>query len=382
MDFKLTDEEVLIRKLARDFAEKEVRPIAKELSHNKGFPTEVYQKMGELGLAGVPYPEEYGGGGGSWLAFAIVHEEIARVDPSVANSIMGNSSVCSLLSSFGTHEQKEKWLTSILTGQKIGAIALTESNAGSDANNLSTTAKLVGDEWVINGSKTFISNSGTEITGPIIVAAVTGTDERGRKEIGTFIVPKETAGVLVGPQLQKIGFKGNDTRELTFDNCRIPEGNLLGDKAKGYRQTLATISSGRFLIAAMGVGLAQGCLDMSLEYVKERKAFGRQLSEFQNIQFKLAEIATKIELARMITYKAAVLKDKNEPFAMEASMAKLYATKSAMEIAHEAVQMHGGYGIMEEYDVSRFFGDAKVLEIVEGTNEIQKMIISRQLIKN
>lgn len=381
MDFHLNEEEKMIRKFARDFAENEVKPIAQKLNEEGKFPTDIFRQLGELGMIGVPYPEKYGGGGGSWLSFAIVHEELARIDPSVTNAIMGNSSVCSLLNTFGTEDQKQEWLTPILKGQKIGAIALTEPNAGSDAKNLKSTANLVDGEWVINGSKTFISNSGTDITGPIIVAAVTNGKDNGKKHIGTFIVPSETPGLRVGPPLKKIGFKGNDTRELTFEDCRIPKENLLGNETSGYRQVLETISAGRFLIAAMGVGLSQGCLDLSLKYSHERSAFGSHLKDFQNVQFKLAEMATKIELSRLITYKAATLKDEGKDFAKEASMAKYYATESAMEIAHQAVQLHGGYGIMSEYDVSRFFGDAKVLEIVEGTNEIQKIVISRLLYK-
>jgi short-chain 2-methylacyl-CoA dehydrogenase len=380
MDFLLSEEELMIKKLARDFAEREIQPIAFELNENNEFPVGLYQKMGELGLVGVPYPEEFGGGGGSWLQFAIVHEEISRIDSGIANSFMGNSSVATLLNTFGNLEQKEEWLPSILTGQKLGAIAITEPNAGSDANNLKTTATLVGNEWVINGAKTFISNSGTEITDPIVVAAVTGVEPNGRKKIGTFIVPKHTKGLIISPPLKKIGWHANDTRELTFEDCRIPVENLLGDQAKGYKQALEAISAGRFLIASMGLGIAQGCLDLCLRYVKEREAFGKHLKDFQNIQFTLAEMATKVELARLMIYKAASLKDKNLPFARESSMAKMYATQTAMEVSRAALQMHGGYGVMREYDVSRHFNAAKILEIVEGTNEIQKLIISRHLL--
>lgn len=383
MDFQLNDEDLMIKKMTREFAVKEIQPIAKQLNEEEiVFPNELFQAMGQLGLIGVPYPEEYGGGGGSWLSFVVVHEELSRIDPSVANTVMGNSSVCSLLNEFGTEQQKREWLSPILKGERIGAIAITEPNAGSDARNLKTTAWLDEDTWIINGNKTFISNSGYDFTGPIIVAAVTGQNDDGKKEIGTFIVPNRTNGLLISPPLNKIGFRGNDTRELTFEDCRIPKENLLGNVTKGYKAILGTISAGRILIAAMAVGLAQACLELTLQYVHEREAFGSYLKEFQDVQFKLAEMATKVELSRLITYKAAILKDQNKPFAQEASMAKYFATKSAMEVAHQAVQLHGGYGVMREYDVSRFYGDAKVLEIVEGTNEIQKMLIARMLYKS
>jgi short/branched chain acyl-CoA dehydrogenase len=381
VNFELTEEQLMIKKMVREFSEKEIQPIANELNEQGIFPCEIYRQLGELGLMGVPYPEEYGGGGGDWLTFAIVHEEISRADPSVANTLVANSSVSSLIHYFGTKEQKEKWLPQILTGKKVGAIALTEPNAGSDANNLRTTAKRDGQEWVINGNKTFITNGGTDMTGPVVVAAVTGTQEDGRKIISTFIVPKETEGLIISPPLKKIGFHASDTRELTFENCRIPADHLLGDELKGYRQALETISAGRFLIAALALGLAQGCYEKTMKYVHEREVFGKKLMEYQDIQFKLAEMATKIEVARLMVYKAACLKDGNKSFAKEASMAKMFTTKIAMEVSHEAVQMHGGYGVMREYDVSRFFGDAKILEIVEGSNEIQKIIISRILLK-
>src|SRR5699024_1591676 len=281
----------------------------------------------------------------------------------------------------GTDEQKETWLPNVLTGKQLGAIALTEPNAGSDANNLKTKATLEGDEYVINGAKTFITNAGTDITGPIIVAAVTGEEENGRKEIGTFIVPKDTEGLIVSPALKKIGWNSSDTRELTFDNCRIPATNLLGDEKKGYKQALQTISTGRFLIASMAVGLAQGSIDLSVQYVKEREAFGRHLKKFQNIQFKLAEMQTKVDAARLLVYRAAALKDSGEPFAHEASMSKMFASQTGVEVAKDAVQLHGGYGVMREYDVALHYQASKIFEIVEGTNEIQKMLISREMLK-
>jgi len=381
MSYQFSEEDKMIKSLAKEFAEKEVKPIVQEINEKEMFPVEVYQKMGELGLVGVPYSDKYGGGSGTWTQFAIVHEEISKIDSGVANAIMGNCSVCTLLSTFGTDEQKETWLPNVLTGKQLGAIALTEPNAGSDANNLKTKATLEGDEYVINGAKTFITNAGTDITGPIIVAAVTGEEENGRKEIGTFIVPKDTEGLIVSPALKKIGWNSSDTRELTFDNCRIPATNLLGDEKKGYKQALQTISTGRFLIASMAVGLAQGSIDLSVQYVKEREAFGRHLKKFQNIQFKLAEMQTKVDAARLLVYRAAALKDSGEPFAHEASMSKMFASQTGVEVAKDAVQLHGGYGVMREYDVALHYQASKIFEIVEGTNEIQKMLISREMLK-
>lgn len=381
MSYQFSEEDKMIKSLAKEFAEKEVKPIVQEINEKEMFPVEVYQKMGELGLVGVPYSDKYGGGSGTWTQFAIVHEEISKIDSGVANAIMGNCSVCTLLSTFGTDEQKETWLPNVLTGKQLGAIALTEPNAGSDANNLKTKATLKGDEYVLNGAKTFITNAGTDITGPIIVAAVTGEEENGRKEIGTFIVPKDTEGLIVSPALKKIGWNSSDTRELTFDDCRIPASNLLGDEKKGYKQALQTISTGRFLIASMAVGLAQGSIDLSVQYVKEREAFGKHLKKFQNIQFKLAEMQTKVDAARLLVYRAAALKDRGEPFAHEASMSKMFASQTGVEVAKDAVQLHGGYGVMREYDVALHYQASKIFEIVEGTNEIQKMLISREMLK-
>ncbi|QQK75382.1 acyl-CoA dehydrogenase family protein [Salicibibacter cibarius] len=379
MGFHPTEEDLMIKKLSKEFAENEINPLVEDINENERFPVEIYQKMGELGLVGVPYEEHYGGGGGTWTQFAIVHEEISKIDSGVANAIMGNCSVSTLISTFGTEEQKKKWLPKILTGKQIGAIGLTEPNAGSDASSLKTKAELEGDEWVLNGAKTFITNSGTDITGPIVVAAVTGTAENGKKEIGTFIVPKQTDGLVISSPLKKIGWHASDTRELTFEGCRIPKENLLGDEKRGYKQALQTISTGRFLIASMAVGLAQGCLDLSAVYAKERQAFGKQLKEFQDIQFKIAEMQTKVDAARLLVSRAASLRDNNRSFAKEASMSKLYATQIANEVAREAVQIHGGYGVMREYKVALHYQSAKIFEIIEGTNEIQKMIIAREV---
>ncbi|GAX88563.1 acyl-CoA dehydrogenase family protein [Effusibacillus lacus] len=377
----LSQEQNMIRKMVREFAESEIAPISEKLWEDQSFPYEIWKMAGELGLIGLPYDEEFGGGGGDWLSFVIVLEELARVDCAVANSIMANSSVASLLSNFGTTEQKQTYLRPILTGEKIGAIALTEPNAGSDAAAIQTTAILEGDEWVITGSKIFISNSATDVTGPVVIAAVTGKKADGRNEISNFIVPKGTPGFAYGRKLNKIGWRASDTWELFFDSCRIPKENLLGDRGAGLKQTLSTISTGRILIAAMGLGILQGSLDRSISYMKERTAFGKQLTDFQALQFKIADMATHAEAARLMIYHAAALKDAGKSFDKDASMAKLFATEKAMEAAHQAIQIHGGYGIMSEYAVSRAFGDAKVLEIVEGTSEIQRVIIARMMVK-
>ena len=377
----LTDEQRMIKKMTRNFAETEIAPFSEELWENQSFPYGIWKKAGELGLCGLPYPENEGGGGGDWLSFAIVLEELARVDCAVANAFMANSSVASLLSNYGNESQKNEYLRPILTGEKIGSIGLTEANAGSDASAIQTTAKLDGNEWVINGSKIFISNSNNDITGPVIIAAVTGKKEDGRNEISNFIVPNGTSGFTYGRKLNKIGWRASSTGELFFENCRIPQENLLGIKGSGLKQTLTTINTGRILIASLGLGILQGSLDRSINYMKERTTFGKPLTEYQALQFKIADMATHTHAARLMIYNAALLKDNDQKFDKEASMAKLFTTEKAMQAAHQAVQIHGGYGIINEYAVSRAFGDAKVLEIVEGTSEIQRMIIGRLLLR-
>ena len=375
-----TQENTMIRDAVRRFAERDIAPISEELWDEQGFPYDVWRQAGELGFTGLPYPEAHGGGSGSWLSFVIVLEELARVDCAVANSLMANSSVASLLNNFGTEAQKEKFLRPILDGSRIGSIALTEPNAGSDAGAIQTRAALVDGGWVINGAKIFISNSGTEVTGPVVLAAVTGKKADGRNEISNIVVPNGTPGFSYGKKLKKIGWRASSTYELFFDNCRVPAENLLGAQGSGLRQTLSTINTGRILIGALALGILQGSLERSTAYVKERSQFGKPISSFQALQFKLADMAVHTHAARLMLYQAAALKDAGQPFDQEASMAKLFATERAMEAAHQAVQIHGGYGIISEYPVSRAFGDAKVLEIVEGTSEIQRMIISRSLL--
>jgi short/branched chain acyl-CoA dehydrogenase len=376
----LNEQHTMIREAVRRFAEGEIAPVSEQLWEQEAFPYEIWKRAGELGFTGLPYPEAHGGGGGEWLSFVIVLEELARVDCAVANSLMANSTVASLLSNYGSEDQKKRYLRPILEGSQVGAIALSEPNAGSDAANIGTRATLEGGAWVINGSKTFISNSGTDITGPVVIAAVTGTRADGRKEISNLILPNGTPGFTYGRKLRKIGWRASSTYELFFENCRLPEEQLLGQRGAGLRQTLTQIGTGRILIGALALGILQGSLDRSLAYMKERRAFGKPIAEFQALQFKVADMATHTHAARLMLYDAAALKDSGQPFEQQASMAKLFASERAMEAAHQALQIHGGYGVMSEYAVSRAFGDAKVLEIVEGTSEIQRMIISRELL--
>jgi len=376
----MLEEQETIRTAVRRFAEAEIGPVSEALWEEQAFPYQIWREVSELGFTGLPYPENYGGGGGSWVSFAIVLEELARVDCAVANSVMANSTVASLINNFGTSAQKEQYLRPILNGRKIGAIGLTEPNAGSDAAAIQTRAVEAGEQWVINGSKIFISNSGTDVTGPVVIAAITGKKPDGRSEISNFILPHGTPGFTYGRKLNKIGWRASSTWGLFFEDCRLPRENLLGERGAGLRQTLATINTGRILIGSMALGILQGSLDRSTAYMKERKAFGKALASFQALQFKLADMATHAHAARLMLYHAAQLKDLGKPFDQEASMAKLFATEKAMEAAHQAIQIHGGYGIMSEFAVSRAFGDAKVLEIVEGTSEIQRMIISRHLL--
>lgn len=376
----LNEEHTMIRDAVRRFAEKEIAPISQRLWEEEAFPYEIWKRSAEQGFTGLPYPEAYGGGGGSWLSFVIVLEELARVDCAVANALMANSSVASLLSNYGNEQQKQAFLRPILDGRRIGSIALTEPDAGSDAANIATRAVQDGEHWIVSGAKTFISNSGTEVTGPVVIAAVTGTRPDGRKEISSFIVPTGTPGFSTGRKLTKIGWRASSTCELHFDRCKVPAANLLGTRGHGLRQTLAQISTGRILIGALALGILQGSLDRARAYMKERRAFGKPLTEFQALQFKLADMATHAHAARLMLYDAAAAKDAGQPFDQQASMAKLFATERAMEAAHQAIQIHGGYGIISEFPVARAFGDAKVLEIVEGTSEIQRMIISRELL--
>ncbi|VVP11383.1 Acyl-CoA dehydrogenase [Pseudomonas fluorescens] len=376
----MNEQHVMIRDAVRRFAEQEIAPVSERLWEEQEFAYQVWKQAGELGFLGLPYPEEHGGGGGDWLGFTIVLEEIARVDAAVASSMMANSTPASLINNYGTPAQKERYLRPIIDGTQVGCIGLTEPNAGSDAANIQTRAVLRDGQWIINGAKTFITNSGTDITGPIVIAAVTGMRDDGRKEISNFILPSDTAGFSLGRKLQKIGWRGSTTYELFFEDCVLPADHLLGEQGAGLKQTLGNISTGRILIGALGLGILQGSMERSVAYLKDRSAFGKRLEHFQALQFKVADMATHAHAARLMLYDAASRKDAGLSCDVEASMAKLFATERAMEAAHQAIQIHGGNGIMTEYPVARAFGDAKVLEIVEGTSEIQRMIISRQVL--
>ena len=380
MHFQLNEHHRMIRDSVRRFAESEIAPQALRLWSEEAFPYSIWKQAGELGFTGLPYEEAYGGGGGDWLGFTIALEEIARVDCAVAVSLMANSTAASLLSNYGTDAQKERWLRPILDGRQIGCIGLTEPNAGSDAANIQTRAERRGERWVVNGSKTFISNSGTDVTGPVVIAAVTGVRPDGRKEVSNFVVPQGTRGFSCGRKLEKIGWRGSSTYELYFENCELDADHLLGPVGSGLRQTLAQVNTGRILIGALALGILQGSLERSVAYMKERKAFGKELAAFQALQFKVADMAVHAHLARLALYDAAARKDAGLPFDQEASMGKLFATEQAMHAALQAVHIHGGNGIMTEFPVSRALGDAKVLEIVEGTSEIQRMIIARHVL--
>jgi short-chain 2-methylacyl-CoA dehydrogenase len=379
VNFELSDEQRLLRDTVRDFARQEVAPAAEELDRTKSFPYELVAKMGELGLMGIPFPEEYGGGGADTLAYALAVEELTRVDSSVAITMAAHTSLGTMpIHLWGTDQQKDDWLPQLCSGQKLAAFGLTEPEAGSDAGNTQTRAALDEGEWVVNGAKQFITNTGTDISGCVTITAVTGQDN-GAKEISNIIVPNGTPGYEPGEPYRKMGWNASDTRPLSFDDCRVPEGNLLGPRGHGFKQFLAILDGGRIGVAAMGVGLAQGALDEAISYSKERRAFGQPIGKFQAIQAKIADISAQIEAARLLVYRAAVLKDRGEPFTLTAAQAKLITGRLAVRATEEAVQIHGGYGYIEEYPVCRFYRDAKILTIGEGTDEVQQMVIARQL---
>ena len=375
MDFRLDDEQRLLRDTVRDFARNEVAPVAEELDRTKAFPYELVAKMGELDLMGIPFPEEYGGGGGDSLSYAIAVEELTRIDSSVAITMCAHTSLGTQpIYLFGSEEQKRELLPDLCAGRKLGAFGLTEPEAGSDAGNVKTRAKLEDGEWVIDGAKQFITNAGTEISGHVAITARTGEDE-----ISNLIVEQGTPGYEQGEPYRKMGWNASDTRPLTFTDCRVPESNLLGPRGAGFKQFLHILDIGRIGVAAMGVGLAQGALDEALDYAKERQAFGKPISKYQSIQAKLADLSAQIEAARLLTYKAALLKDAGEYFTLTAAQAKLITGRLAVRATEEAVQIHGGYGFIEEYPVCRFYRDAKILTIGEGTDEVQQMVIARAL---
>ncbi len=378
MDFDLSDEQRLIQRTVRDFAREEVAPVAEELDRTKSFPYEIIAKLGELGLMGIPFPEEYGGGGADTLSYALAVEELARVDSSVCITVASHTSLGTMpIYLWGSAEQKREWLPELCSGQKLSSFGLTEPEAGSDAGSTRTRARLDDGEWVIDGAKQFITNPGTEISGCVTITARTG--ENGSGEISNIIVPNGTPGYEQGEPYRKMGWHASDTRPLSFDDCRVPRDNLLGPRGDGFKQFLHILDGGRIGVAAMGVGLAQGALDEALAYAKERRAFGRPISKFQAIQGKVADISAEIEAARLLVYKAAILKERGESFTLAAAQAKLKTGRLAVRACEEAVQIHGGYGYIEEYPVCRFYRDAKILTIGEGTDEIQQMVIARQL---
>jgi short/branched chain acyl-CoA dehydrogenase len=375
MDFDLSDDHRLIQQTVRDFARREVAPVAEELDRTKAFPYEIVRKLGELNLMGIPFPDEYGGAGGDTLAYVLAVEELTRVDSSVAITLCAHTSLGTQpIYLFGSEAQKREWLPQLCSGEKLGAFGLTEPEAGSDAGNTQTRARQDDGSWVIDGAKQFITNAGTDISGVVSITARTGDDE-----ISNFLVPNGTPGYEQGEPYRKMGWNASDTRPLTFTDCRVPAGSLLGPRGAGFRQFLHVLDIGRIGVAAMGVGLAQGALDEALAYAKERRAFGQPISRFQAIQGKLADLSTEIEAARLLVYKAARLKDAGRNFTLTAAQAKLKTGRLAVRATEEAVQIHGGYGYIEEYPVCRFYRDAKILTIGEGTDEVQQMVIARAL---
>ncbi|MEV7329929.1 acyl-CoA dehydrogenase family protein [Micromonospora sp. NPDC093244] len=380
MDFRLTDDQTALRESVRDFAREVVAPVIAEHYEQHTFPYEVIRQMGKMGLFGLPFDEEHGGMGGDYFALCLALEELARVDSSVAITLEAAVSLGAMpIYRFGTEEQKATWLPKLLSGEALAGFGLTEPGTGSDAAGTQTRAVLDGDEWVINGSKAFITNSGTDITAMVTVTAVTGTNPDGSKELSTIIVPTGTPGFTVAPGYSKVGWTASDTHELTFDDCRVPAANLLGKRGRGFAQFLRILDEGRIAIAALAVGLAQGCVDESIKYAKERQAFGQPIGANQAIQFKIADMELKAHTARLAYYDAAARMLAGEPFKRQAAIAKLHASTIAVDNAREATQIHGGYGFMNEYPVARFWRDSKILEIGEGTSEVQRMIIARDL---
>jgi butyryl-CoA dehydrogenase len=381
MNFDPTDEQRRWRDLARDFAQREIRPRAAELDREQKFPYDIISDMAGLGLLGLTLPEAYGGSGGDFVAYNLALEEISRADTSVGITMEAHISLgCSPIAAYGTQEQKEKYLPKCASGETLWAFGLTEEEAGTDAGGTKTTAGLEDGEWIINGSKKWITNSGTDITGGVTVIARTGTREGGKPELTAILVPQDTPGYTRGPSYEKLGWRASDQHPLYFEHCRVPEENLLGERGKGLRQFLATLDAGRVAVAALSVGLAQACFDEALERSKEREQFGRSISGFQAIQFKLADMAMEIELARNLVLKAAWLKDTGRSFGREASMAKVFASESAKRAADGAVQIWGGEGFMESSAVARYWRQVKINEIGEGTSEINRQIIARSLL--
>jgi short-chain 2-methylacyl-CoA dehydrogenase len=375
VNFDLEHEHELLRDTVRQFALEKVAPVAEELDKEKRFPYELVAELAELGLMGMTIPEEYGGAGADTLSYAIAVEELTRIDSSVAITVAAHHSLGTLpIYYFGSDEQKREWLPDLASGKRLAAFGLTEANAGSDAGATRTTAKLEAGEWVIDGSKIFITNAGTDITACVTITALTGDGE-----ISNIIVPNGAPGYVISAPMEKLGWKASDTRELSFQGARVPEGNLLGPRGQGFSQFLRILDGGRISVAAMGVGLAQGCYDLAAAYAKDREQFGKPISKFQAVQEKLVDMATEIEAARTLVYKAAWEKDQGRDFGRTAAMAKLFSGELSHRAANWGLQIHGGYGFMDEYAISRFYRDQKILEIGEGTNEVQRMVIAKHL---
>ena len=375
MDFDLTDEQELLRDTVRTFALERVAPVAAELDVEARFPYELVSELAELGLMGIPVPERYGGAGADTVSYAIAVEELARVDSSVAITVAAHTSLGTMpILLFGSEEQRERWLPDLASGRRLAAFGLTEPGAGSDAGATRTTAELHDGSWVVNGSKSFITNAGTDVTWGVTITARTGEDE-----VSNLVVENGAPGYGISAPMKKLGWRASDTRELSFESCRVPGENLLGERGKGFHQFLEILDGGRISVAAMGVGLAQGAYDLAVAYAREREQFGKPIASFQAIRFKLADMATELEAGRSLVHRAAWLKDQGRPFALEAAMAKLYTGELSNRVANAALQIHGGFGYMEESAISRLYRDQKILEIGEGTNEVQRMVIARQL---
>ena len=375
MNFDLPEEHELTRGTVRELALERIAPVAEELDREHRFPYEIVAGLAELGLMGIPVPEEYGGSGGDTLSYVIAIEELSRVDSSVAITVAAHTSLGTLpILLYGSEEQRREWLPDLASGKRLAAFGLTEPGAGSDAGATKTSAELREGQWVVNGSKIFITNAGTDITSCVTITARTGEDE-----ISNLIVPNGTPGYEISAPMRKLGWHASDTRELSFQDCAVPEGNLLGERGAGLRQFLEILDGGRISVAAMGVGLAQGAYDLASAYAKERRQFGKAIAEFQAVRFRLADMATEIEAGRQLVYKAAWVKDQGGPFATEAAMAKLYTGELSNRVVNAALEIHGGYGYTDEYPISRFYRDQKVLELGEGTNDVQRMVIAKAL---
>jgi len=383
MDFELTDEQKAIQSLCREFAREEVRPRAEEMDAKAEFPYDLVKKMAGLGLMGLPFPEEYGGAGADTVSYALAVMEIARADASTAITLAAHVSLGSTpFYLFGSEEQKQKYLVPLARGEMLWGFGLTEPQAGSDAGGLRTRAELRDGAWIVNGTKAFITNSGTDISGGTTITAVTGTDARGRPEVSNLIVPQETPGFTRSKKYRKMGWRASDTRELSFVDAPVPEENLLGPRGKGLKQFLTILDGGRISVAALSVGLAMGAFDEALSYAKDRHQFGQAISKFQAIQFKLADMLCEIEHAKLMVLKAAWEKDHGRDYVMTASLAKLFSGELSRRVVNEAVQIHGGYGFLKDYPVEKFYRDVKLCTIGEGTSEIQKLVIARQLLKS